>query len=831
MKKAFAILFLCATSFADGETIEKRYTPNAETASTVGNAALWHNPAGLAFMGGAESSIAYLHEWSKLGNRHHGGFSLSYNLWQFLTFASGINTQAAFSEDARHNLGTDLSGIFGMGLRLSRNFAFGLSFLKTYHFLHNQSSPVFVGFGFQARPWSFLSMGAHYEEVNEKFFGSPNITAGVAIRPYKEYVTIGLDTRFRAQGEEWRDGFRIDPILSLRTDICGYGAGINVEIPGLKDGFKKPIFGIALDINFAHLGLSLTSVINPHQNNYGVGTSIRASSDRWTSVMRPQGQWVELTIDNNGLIDRAHPSLAERLFSQTESPLAVLSLLRRIEADKSVGGVVLNINGMSFGDGRTQEWRDAILSLRAAQKTVVVYLDSPSERDYYIASAANKIMMNKQSSLSFRRFRATLVYFADLLEKIGVKADAITAGSYKTAPRTFTNSRPQKEEIEVANNILTNFYDRMITDVAASRNIERIKLTVAFDKGEISAIAAKDLGLVDEIIDADSALNTLAATDELTLIAAYEKRTFKQNAWHEPRKIVVIPISNTIIDGRSAPGIFSSLFPVTGAKDIVEQIEIAQADPQVAGIIVRIDSPGGDPVASHRINEALVRAQKSKAVVASMGDVAASGGYLVAVGAKHIVAEHNTITGSIGVFSLMFSAEKLASRIGVNSLELSPIKNPGPSLLRSISESERAEAQRITNWYYDNFIQAVSAGLTIEKDDVRKVAEGRAWLGHEAFEKKLVHELGGFSNAVDAVRKIANVPDAEVLDIDVRMPGDGNPLSFGMRLKSLFTSQKNDRDLDELTKLAGPYLQALEAYRINGTPQARLPFHVEWKKK
>src|SRR5690606_26910882 len=105
------------------------------------------------------------------------------------------------------------------------------------------------------------------------------------------------------------------------------------------------------------------------------------------------------------------------------------------------------------------EWRDAILSLRAAQKTVVVYLDSPSERDYYIASAANKIMMNKQSSLSFRRFRATLVYFADLLEKIGVKADAITAGAYKTAPRTFTNSRPQKEEIEVANNILTNFYD------------------------------------------------------------------------------------------------------------------------------------------------------------------------------------------------------------------------------------------------------------------------------------------------------------------------------------------------------------------------------------
>ena len=219
--------------------------------------------------------------------------------------------------------------------------------------------------------------------------------------------------------------------------------------------------------------------------------------------------------------------------------------------------------------------------LRKANKTVEVYLDNPSERDYFIASVANKILMNKQATLSLRNFRTTLVYFAELLAKIGMKADAIVAGTYKTAPRIWTNTRPEKEEIEVTQNILNNFYDVLLADVAKSRNLESSKLESLFNRGEITAVMAKEAGLVDDIVDPKIGKNpgSKHGDKNIHFIPHYEDRTFKQEAWHTSKRIAVIPIVNTIVEGHIEPGFFPELFPSMGADDIIDEIELAKNTP------------------------------------------------------------------------------------------------------------------------------------------------------------------------------------------------------------------------------------------------------------
>ena len=715
-----AVVLACGTT--NGQTIDRHFVPAAQTASIDGNWALWHNPAGLAFMDGSETALQYLYEWSDRGNRHHGNVNAAVNLWNSLTLAAGIGTKAAFSAKAKDQLGTDLEGIFGAAVNLAKYTSFGVSVLRSHNFLVQRSSPWLFSFGLQTRPWSFLSFGGHYEEISGGIFSAPNMTAGISVRPYKEIFTIGLDSKWVPKGANWNDGFRMDPIFSLKTSYKGYEAAISAEIPGIKDGWAKPLFALSLNANFAHLGIGISSLINTANTNFAVGSNLRASSDEWPSIAEPRGLWVELTIDHNGNLERKPRTLADRLFNIEPSPLSVLALLRRLTTDKTVSGIVLNFKGFGFGDARAEEWRNAILALRKHKKAVVVYLDSPSERDYFIATAADKVLMNKQATLSLHNFQANLVYFADLLKKVGVKAEAVVAGNSKTAPRQWTHARPQKEEIEVANNILNSFYDTLLTEVVKTRNIEIDRLRALFEQAEISAVSAKDAGLVDEIIEPDGAVD--AITDQgnfrVQFYDNYEGRKFKNESWHANKRIVVIPIDDALVNDRVAPNVVSVFFPVTSATDIVDEIEDAVDDPDVLGIIIRIDTPGGDALAGHKVQHALTKAQKIKPVVTSMSDVAASAGYLIATGSNHILALPNTITWSIGVFSLMFSGEKLAEKIGVFSKELSPLKNPGPTIFRGLTPEERKEAQKIVDWYYQNFIQSVRDGLELDRNIVEK---------------------------------------------------------------------------------------------------------------
>lgn len=836
MEKAFIVLitmisFMGFLGHAQSFDRDVPITPGAQTASIEGNLALWHNPAGLAFMGGAQSQASYLYEWFGQGNRHHGGFDIASNWWHMLSLGVGAKTKAALNQSARKNLGTDLEGIFGSAVKLGQYTSFGISFAKSHNFLKEKSTDTMVAFGVQTRPWSFLSVGSHYQEVHNGYFKAPIITNGISIRPYKEWVTLGLDGKWVPKGPSFKNGFDFHPLMSVITNFGGISASVSAEIPGVAQEFNFPIITMGLDINLANIGISFQGLLNGFKGNHAVGSSIRMSSQEWPSIIQSKGLWVELTIDGDGNLDHPPSSLAERFFASEQSPLATLALLKRMESDPMIQGVLLKINGFNFGDAGAQEWRDALLALKQAGKKVVVYLDAPSERDYFVATAADQIFMNKETTLSLKQFQATLMYFADLLHKFGIQAEAVYAGSYKTAPRQWTHARPEKEELLVMNNILNSFYEQLLQETAKARNIEVGQLKLLFDKGELSATDAHDAKLVDHLVDEQDVVNMLDQQDyKKAYFPRYEQRTFKQIAWHNAKKIVIIPITDTIVDGRSSPGLFSSLFKKTHAKDVVDAIEDAVDDPDVAGIIVRIDSPGGDAQGGARIAQALAKAQKRKPIVTSMSDVAASAGYMIAAQTNHILAQPNTITGSIGVFSLMFSGEALAKKAGIFTKELSPLKNPGPTIARGFTKEEKEAAQKIVDWYYANFISGVSTGLGLDETYVKAQADGRVWLGKEALERKLVHELGGFAKAIDTILLLSEIPKDQPVELEIKHVGVGSSMTFGTRLMALFKSDTLGLDVEHLPDLAKPYVKILDAYRLDNQPQARLPFDIGWKK-
>lgn len=824
-------LVIISTSFvAFSQNLPARYSPYVSSAANTGSEALWQNPAGLAFFGGAESSLSYLYEWNNFGDLNHIGLDYALNFFDILSFAGGFKAQVAVSDLSRKLLGTTLNGIFASSLALGKHAAFGISFAKSHNFLSEKSTNTMIGFGLQARINSYLALGAHYQEVNDGYFSAPFLSAGFAVRPYKEYATLSFDSQFSPKSKDWGKSFSFNPLLSLKTSFHGFALNFSTEFLDVLNGFKHTVYSLGLELNLAHFGAHVFGVMHPSEQNFGSGARIRISSQEWVSLAKADRMWVELTVNSDGSLDEKPQSFARRVLGADNSPFSTLALLRRLKNDPSVEGVIFYFNGFSFGDARAQEWREALAALKSANKHVIVYLDAPSERDYYIANIADMVFMNKESTLSLSRFQATLIYLKDLLTKIGIKAESTAAGKYKSAPRMFTESTAQKEEIEVMNNILQSFYDELLSTTAQARNLKSDELKELFNQGEISALAAKEARLVDDIIFKDEIAQAITKNPEARLpaIANYAYRRFKKESWEAPKRIAIIPITGEIVLGRVEPSIIPLHGFRSGEQDIVDEIEEALSDPGVAGIIVRINSPGGDARAGAAIYRSLQQAQSKKPVVSSMSDVAASAGYMIAAGTSHIIAEPNSITGSIGVFSLTFSADDLAKKVGINSKEISVIENPGPNLLRSMTDKEKLQTQKIIDWYYQNFISLVALGLDIDEKLVQENANGRVWLGKEAFNRKLVNELGGLSQAIDTVKLLADIAPDDDIELELRVPGSTQAFPFSVKLAQLFSIKSPKDYIKEIVPYASPYLKALELYRLDGIPQARLPFNIDW---
>ncbi len=763
--------------------------PNSQSAAVDDATALMVNPAGLAWVEGLELQSGWQTRIAPapgddLDFGHVGDMEAVVG-GPFGILAGGLGLELPSSAAAPR-----LRASLGSAVALDHALSVGAT-VHGVRALGAGSSDVYGDLGFQLRPARFIAFGLVAEQLGAK--AGAAVRGGVSVRPLGEMLTVGVDARFRPASGDLTSAFvngGFDPALSARLDLGGAVIVAGAQLQNLNASAAVPIgveASAAVQLDLENIGMTLlggASGLGTGTVTGIAGARSRFSSTAWESLLSPGGRWVGLTLTGDGVPLREGRSVVQQLFDEEPSSMWVLAALDNLADDDSVDGLVLRLQGLQLGWGRATELRAAILKLRANGKTVAVHLDGGDDIDVFVASAADKVWMTPTGGLGLDGLRAQMVYVGSTLDKIGVKAEAVAAGRYKSAPRMFTHDEPSAEEIEVENALLDGVYTTLTTAVAAGRGLGVDEVKAIIDLGGLTGPEAVEKKIVDELAYDDQLPELVAALsgrpgEKAFIEGAWLDRTEKLSRWEAPPRVALIPIVGAISMGRAGGGLFSQ--GGAGAEDVVDAVNQAAEDSSVKAIVLRIDSPGGDALASDLIWRAVMLARDKKPVIATMGDVAASGGYYIAAAAHEILAEDDTITGSIGVFALLFSAGQLASDLGVRSFELQRGARPGPDLFRGPTADERARMQEHVDQTYEQFLDAIVAGRgsRIAKEDLRAIAGGRVWTGKEAIERKLVDRSGSVVDAIKLARERAGLSEDEPLELSVMTGREGELPGLG----------------------------------------------------
>jgi len=465
-------------------------------------------------------------------------------------------------------------------------------------------------------------------------------------------------------------------------------------------------------------------------------------------------------------LESGDPPLVARLLGEDRATFAgLLSQLSLAERDGRVQSVVLRIRSLGIGWGKAEELRDAIARLRAAGRHTVAYLDVANltaHREYFIAAAADEVVIVPGGFAPLVGLSASYTYLGGLFEKIGVTFEVGKAGRYKSAVEAFAGTGMSEASREMANSLLDSTQRQFLAGIAQGRGLTVDDVLGRIDRGPVSAQELVALGLVDRVALLDDVLDELGG--EVVYEGEYAAVDPADVGFEPQATYALLYGSGNVVEGeRDQDSMGSQVFAAGAFADALEQ---AAGSAEIAAIIVRIDSPGGSALASERMWRAVgeAREQSGKPVIASFSDVAASGGYYVAVAADEIVASGMSITGSIGVFALVPILEGLQRELGVNSefLGRGAYADFGTTS-RAWSQGARAKLDQMVLTIYAQFLERVATGRGMELAQVDAVAQGRVWTGAQALERGLVDHLGGLHEAVErANRALGLAPDADV---------------------------------------------------------------------
>ena len=455
---------------------------------------------------------------------------------------------------------------------------------------------------------------------------------------------------------------------------------------------------------------------------------------------------------------------------------SVVTALRMAEVDDRVSAVVVVPPPAPGPWGTVQEIRDAVIDFKESGKPIVAYLEFGMGQAYYLATACDQIFMSPTSPLMLVGVASYELFFRGTLDKVGIEADMLAAGDYKTAINTYTESAFTPEHREASDALSRDFYEQLVDGIADGRGMTRARVREVVDQGPFVPADAVNLGLVDDLVYEDELLDRMSSDEAPAIIdlPTYRRVDPESLGLGSGPRIAVVYAEGIINFGSSTPDVptFSRL---VGSWTLTEAIRDARDDPSIEAIVLRIDSPGGAATAADIIWRELRLAREQKPLVASMADVAASGGYYIAAPAHAIVAHPGTLTGSIGVFSGKFAAAGAFDKLGIGVDGVTygaqaDIFSP----VDRFSDAARTAMQAQVDDTYERFLEVVAEGRAMSRDEVHTVAQGRVWTGRQALARGLVDELGGLRRAVVLAQVQAGI-DAEAEVTLVPYPG---PRSF-----------------------------------------------------
>ena len=484
------------------------------------------------------------------------------------------------------------------------------------------------------------------------------------------------------------------------------------------------------------------------------------SSDRFVlrdnSVLnlRLNGSIVERTADLDPFL-----SMIGSEYDTTMGLNDIVSAIRKAKNNDRIKGIYLDSRNLSASIATLAEIRGELESFKESDKFIVSYADNYTQGGYYLASLADKIALNPLGTVDLHGLASIPLFFKDALDKLGIEMQIFKVGTYKSAVEPFTQNEMSSENREQISSYLNDTWSFLRDDFARSRSltVEQIdslaNSMTAFQKSEqlLSANLVDTLLYETEMKDYLRALLEIESSEKIPSATVSNMKSVKTKTIHKTDNTIALLYA------------YGSISSGAGSKDIqdkymVAQIDKLKKDKKIKAVVFRINSGGGSAYASEQIWKAIEDLKTEKPVVVSMGDLAASGGYYIACNADKIVAQPTTITGSIGVFSMIPNLEKITNRIGVHSkaVKTNEFADFG-NITRALNSNEKVLLQNYTEHIYDLFLTRCAEGRNLPKDSLALYAEGRVWTGNQAKEIGLVDELGGIKRAIEIAAEMAHL--------------------------------------------------------------------------
>jgi protease-4 len=559
-------------------------------------------------------------------------------------------------------------------------------------------------------------------------------------------------------------------------------------------------------------------------------------------------------IKLSGSVDEG-PVADDPLFGAlSESFKMKLDRIKKAKNDSAISGLFLQFDGLGGSWGKLDELRHAIADFRKAGKKAYAYLEAGDSHDYLAAIACDQVFMPESGSLMLTGVRAETTFFKDLFDKIGVKADMLRMGDFKGAAEPFTRSSMSKETRQQLESVLDDYYENsLVAAIVQSRGhkkwtAEQVKKLI--DAGPFTAKAAAAAGLIDRLAYTDQMRDAVKGdlkAEQVKITRNYGKEDGEKLSLDNPfailkllappkssggsknPKIAVVYATGIIVTGKGGKAFLAG--EACGSTTMVEAIRQAEEDKTVKAIVLRVDSPGGSALASDLIWHAL--RQCKKPVIASMSDVAASGGYYISMAAKKIYAEPGTLTGSIGVVGGKITIGGLEEKVGLNTEIITRGAHANIlSLNTPFSDSEKDAMKAMMQDVYDQFLDKAlegrkKAGKDMTRDGLLKLAGGRIWTGRQAKANGLVDELGTLDDTVAAAKHMTGLdkdsktellllPKPRTL-IDMLLEGKLDSRAALPGLTSMPLSPEvveKLRGLDAMLHLRGDLVWAVTPYRV-----------------
>jgi protease-4 len=493
--------------------------------------------------------------------------------------------------------------------------------------------------------------------------------------------------------------------------------------------------------------------------------------------------------------------------------------IKKAKGDAKVSGIFLCFKNFQTGFATLEELRNALLDFKSSGKFIYSYAEAYDQKDYYLASSANKIFLNPQGALEWKGLSTTLMFFKHSFEKLDLDVQIFRHGKFKSAIEPFMLDKMSEANRMQAETFLSSMWNQMTTGIAKERNLKVEDLNAMANNLSLRSPEDALKGMVDQLSYEDEVVSAIkkkvgvAEKDKFKFVD-FNKYEAKNSVALKSGRIAVIYANGSIGEGEGSDD-------EIGSDRLARTIREARLDDKIKAIVLRVNSPGGSALASDVIWREMALARKEKPTVVSMGDLAASGGYYISCAAERIFAQPNTLTGSIGVFGVIPNFKKmLESKLGITLDTVNTNKYSDMGALRPLSATESNFIQVSIEKVYGTFISRVADGRNLSLLQVDSIGQGRVWAGSDALKIGLVDELGGLNDAIAYAAKKAKIKEYRIQEMPKQIsPFDGLLGKKEAEFESRLLQHK-------LGPLYNYFTQIQELSKMKGI-QARLPYLIE----